>query len=166
MADFEVVKSHLSTNKLSYFTFSSKSQKPIKAVIRHLPQNTAAEDISDGLVTLGFDVVSAKLMTTTHGSPSEERITRHLPLFLITLSRTVKSQEIFQLQSLCHIFIRVEAYRAESGLTQCHNLNNLATSGLIVSNLPVACGAGVATCTNSVHKQRTLPPFLLAATVS
>jgi hypothetical protein len=65
------------------------------------------EDISDGLVTLGFDVVSVKQMTTTRVSPSKERIMRHLPLFLITLPWTAKSQEIFQLQSLCHISIRV-----------------------------------------------------------
>jgi hypothetical protein len=41
-----------------------------------------------------------------------------LPLFLVTLPRTAKSQEIFKLSSLYHISIRVEAY---SGLTQCHN---------------------------------------------
>jgi hypothetical protein len=41
-------------------------------------------------------------------------------LFLITLPRTAKSQEIFKLQYFCHISIRVEAYRAQSGLTQCH----------------------------------------------
>jgi hypothetical protein len=46
---------------------------------------------------------------------------RNLPLFLITLPRTAKSQEIFNLNSLCHISIGVEAYRAQSGLTQCHN---------------------------------------------
>jgi hypothetical protein len=42
-------------------------------------------------------------------------------LFLITLPRTTKSQEIFKLSSLCHISISVEAYRAQTGLTQCHN---------------------------------------------
>jgi hypothetical protein len=47
-------------NNLSFFTFFPKSEKPIKAVIRHLPPNTPAEDICDGLVTLGFDVVSVK----------------------------------------------------------------------------------------------------------
>jgi hypothetical protein len=42
-------------------------------------------------------------------------------LFLITLPRTAKSQDIFKLPSLCHISIKVEAYRAQTGLTQCHN---------------------------------------------
>jgi hypothetical protein len=37
------------------------------------------------------------------------------------LPRTTKSQEIFRLQRLCHIEVRTEAYRAQYGLTQCHN---------------------------------------------
>jgi hypothetical protein len=72
MADFLAIKSHFEGNNLSFFTFYPKSEKPIKAVICHLPPNTPAEDICDGLVSLGFDVVSVKLMTTIHRSPSVE----------------------------------------------------------------------------------------------
>jgi hypothetical protein len=43
------------------------------------------------------------------------------PLFLITLPRTAKSQEIFKLPSLCHIAINVEAYKTQNSLTQCYN---------------------------------------------
>jgi hypothetical protein len=90
-------------------------------VIRHLPYTTPAEDISDVLVSLGFDVVSVKQMTSTRRSPPEESKVINLPLFLVTLPRTAKSQEIFRLPSLCHIAIRVEAYRTQNSLTQCHN---------------------------------------------
>jgi hypothetical protein len=113
MADFEAVKSYFYTHNLTYYSFFPKSQNPIKAVLRHLPSNTPAEDISDGLVTLGIDVVRVKQMRTTRRAPSEGT-TRNLPLFLITLPRTAKSQEIFNLNSLCHISIRVEEYRAQS----------------------------------------------------
>jgi hypothetical protein len=64
MADFSAIKTSLERNELSYYTFSAKSEKTIKAVIRHLPLHTPAEDISDELVSLGFDVVSVKQMTT------------------------------------------------------------------------------------------------------
>jgi hypothetical protein len=121
MVDFLGVKSHLENHKLSFFTFFPKSEKPIKAVIRHLPINTPAEDICDGLVSLGFDVVSVKQMTTTRRSTPEEPKVTNLPLFLITLPRSAKSQEIFRLPSLCHIAIKVEPYRNQSALTQCHN---------------------------------------------
>jgi hypothetical protein len=121
MAGFEPVKFHLSNNNLFYFFFP-KSQKPIKGVIGHLPPDTPAADICDGLANLGFDVLSVKQVTTTRRGTSDETVTtRNFPLFLITLPRTAKSQEIFHLPSLCHISIRVEAYRAQTGLTQCHN---------------------------------------------
>jgi hypothetical protein len=120
MADFQSVKSHSDTHNLSYYTFYHKYEKPMKTVIRHLPHNTPAEDISDGLVSLWFDVISVKQMTTTRRTPSDVSSTINLPLFLITLPRTIKSQEIFRLQNLCHIAIRVEAYIVQNGLTQCH----------------------------------------------
>jgi hypothetical protein len=90
-------------------------------VIWHLPQNTPVEGISGGLVCLGFDVVSVKKMTATRRSPPEESKIINLPLFLVTLPRTAKAQEILRLSSFCHIAVRVEAYRAQNALTQCHN---------------------------------------------
>jgi hypothetical protein len=70
MADFEAVKSYFTNKNLPFYSFFPKFQKPIKAVIHHLPPNTPAEDISDGLVNRGFDVISVKQMTSTR---------RHLP---------------------------------------------------------------------------------------
>jgi hypothetical protein len=54
MADFSAIRKHLENNNLSYFTFFPKSEKLIKAVVRHLPSNTPAQDISDRLVRPGF----------------------------------------------------------------------------------------------------------------
>jgi hypothetical protein len=85
--DFQSVKSHFDGQRLSYFTFFPKSEKPIKAVICHLPLNTPAEDIYDGLVNLGFDVVSVKQMTTTRPSSPEKSKITNLPFFFVTLSR-------------------------------------------------------------------------------
>jgi hypothetical protein len=64
MAEFQSVKSHFDTNNLSHYLFCPKSENPMKAVIRHLPHITPAEDISDGLVSLSFDVITGKRMTT------------------------------------------------------------------------------------------------------
>jgi hypothetical protein len=121
LGDFSAIRKFLEAKNLSHFTFFQKSEKPIKAVIRQLPLNTPAQDISDGLIDLGFDIISVKQMTSSRRSPSEGTLPRNLPLFLITLPRTDKSQEIFRLTALCHITIRVEAYRAQNSLTQCHN---------------------------------------------
>jgi hypothetical protein len=110
MADFETVKSHLTTITSPITPIPNPPpSKHIKAVIRHLPRNTPAEDISDGLVNLGFDAIIVKQTTMTHRSHSEGTTTGNLPLFLVYLPRTAKSQEVFNLPSLCYIAIRVEA---------------------------------------------------------
>jgi hypothetical protein len=121
MADYSAIRSYFDSNHLHYFTFHPKSEKPIKAVIRQLPGDTPAEDISNGLQDLGFSILSVKQMTANCPSPEGGSHTVNLPLFLVTLTRTPKSQEIFKLSSLCHIMIKVEAYRAQNGLTQCFN---------------------------------------------
>jgi hypothetical protein len=68
-------------------------------------------------VELGFDAISVKQMTTTRRSPPQDPKKSNLPLFLITLPRTEKSQDIFKLTGLCHKSIKVEAYKNQNGLT-------------------------------------------------
>jgi hypothetical protein len=120
MVDYQAVKNYFDTQSLPYFTFFPKSQKPIKAVIRHLPHNTPAEDIAEGLGDIGFDVFSVKQMSSVRRSP-EGPTNITLPLFLVTLPRTTKSSELFKLSSLRRIFIKVEAYKTHNILTQCFN---------------------------------------------
>ena len=104
-----------------YYTFHTKAEKPIKAVIRHLPGETPAEDIANELLSLGYKVHNVRQMSTTRQQPEGDRQTQALPLFLITLERNEKSQQIFKLTQLNHVIVQVEAYRARTGLTQCYN---------------------------------------------
>jgi hypothetical protein len=113
MADFEAIKSHFTNNNLTYYSFFPKSQKPFKPVIRHLPINTLAQDISEGLENLGFDFVSVK--------PPEETINQERSLVPDNLPADSKITGNIQSPSLCHISLKVETYMAQTGLTQCHN---------------------------------------------
>jgi hypothetical protein len=54
------MKSYLEKNNLHYFNFSHNSEKPIKAVIRHLPPDPQVEDISNSLEELGFNVINVR----------------------------------------------------------------------------------------------------------
>jgi hypothetical protein len=60
-------------------------------------------------------------MPAARRSLAEGITTASIPPFLITLPRTSKSQEIIKLTSLCHVAIKAEAYRGQTGLTQCYN---------------------------------------------
>jgi hypothetical protein len=120
MVDYSAMKSYLEKNNLQYFTFSPNSEKPIiKAVILHLPPDTPAEDISNSLEGLHFNIINVRQLTTNRGAQNRQTYAENLPLFLVTLTRNVKSQEILKLNSLKHTIMKVESYRVQTGLTQC-----------------------------------------------
>jgi hypothetical protein len=71
MADYEATQNLLANQGLPYFTFYTKSDKSIKAVITHLPSNTSSEDIIVAFQELGYEVISGKQMTADRPSPEE-----------------------------------------------------------------------------------------------
>jgi hypothetical protein len=62
MAEYSAIKSYLEKNNLHYFTFPPNSKKPIKAIIRHLPPDMPAEDISNSLEDLGSNIINVRQM--------------------------------------------------------------------------------------------------------
>ena len=84
MEDYLTLKNHLDQDQTHYYTFHTKAEKPIKAVIRHLPGETPAEDIANELLALGYKVHNVRQMSTTRQQPEGDRQTQALPLFLIT----------------------------------------------------------------------------------
>jgi hypothetical protein len=107
LADYSAMKSYQEKNNLQYFTFSPNSKKSMKSVIRHLPQDTSVQDISNSLGNLGLNVINVRHMTTNRRAPSGQTNGETLPLFLVTLTRNVKSHEIFKLNSRNRIIIIV-----------------------------------------------------------
>jgi hypothetical protein len=87
MADYSAMKYYTERNNLHYFTFSPNSEKPMKAVIHHLPPDTPAKDISNSHEDLGFNVIDVRQMTATRRAPKIQIHVEPLPLFLITLTR-------------------------------------------------------------------------------
>jgi hypothetical protein len=72
---------------LHYFTLSSSSEKPIKVVIRHLPSDKPAEDISNSLEDLGFNVINVRQTMANRRTPHGQAYVETLPLILDTLER-------------------------------------------------------------------------------
>jgi hypothetical protein len=102
MADYSAMISYLEKNNVQYFTFSN-SEKPIKAVICHLPPDTPAEDISNSLEDLGFSVINVKQLTANQRATNGQTLLEILPLFLVTITRNITFYDIVKLNSLNHI---------------------------------------------------------------
>jgi hypothetical protein len=108
MADYSAMKSYLEKNNRHYFIFSPNPEKPINAVIHHLHPDTPEEDISNSREDLGFKVINVWQMTTTRRASNGQSYVETLPIFLVTLTRNIKPQEIYKLNSLRHIIIKIE----------------------------------------------------------
>jgi hypothetical protein len=68
MTDYKATQNFLTQKGLPFFTFYSKGDKPVKAVIRHLPNNISSEDITLALQELGCEVISVKQPLSGRGS--------------------------------------------------------------------------------------------------
>jgi hypothetical protein len=117
---YSYIKPYLKKNSFHYFILSPNSEKPIKAIIHHLPP----DGISSNLDDLGFNVINVRQMTANGTAPNGQTHVKTLTLFLVILTRNINSQEMCKLISLNHIMIKVELYRAQTGLTQCYNCQN------------------------------------------
>jgi hypothetical protein len=106
------------------------------------------EDIFYGLVILDFDVVSVKQMIATYRLPPDVSEIINMPLFLVTLPRTAKSQEIFSVcQASATLLSGWRLIEPRILLPSATTASSSAMSRLIANNLPTVCGAGADTCT-------------------
>jgi hypothetical protein len=166
MVDFQSVKSHFNSQNLSYYFSFPKSVKSRKAVIHHLPRNIHVEDISDGLVSLGFNVVSVKQMTATHCSLPEESKIINLPVFLVTLPRTTSLRKCSVCLASATLLSGWRFIEPRMLLPSTTTASSSATSGQIASSLPTACGVEAVTHTRSAPRKEIHLPPQRAATVS
>jgi hypothetical protein len=155
MTDYSAMQSYLAKNNLRYFTFSPNSEKPVKVVIRHLPPDTPAEDISNSLEILGFNVINVWQMTAVRRAPHGQTHVEPLPLFLVALTRNIKSQQTFKLNSLNHIIIKVEIYITQPGLMQCYKCQNFGHVWTNCKQPLSVCGTVVATCIGNALERLT-----------
>jgi hypothetical protein len=77
----------------------------MKEVIRHLSPDTTEETISNSIEDFGFNVISLRQMTANRRAPHIQNYVEAL-LFLVTLTKTKKSREMFKLNSLKYIIIK------------------------------------------------------------
>jgi hypothetical protein len=151
MADYKTIQNLLSHKGLPVFTLYTKGDQPVKAVIRHLPNNISSEVITVALQELGYEVISFKQMTAKRPSPEGEVTLVSLPLFLITVVRNQKSLDIFKISSFCNIIVKVEAYESKSGLPKCYNIQRFGHILVYCRQPPrcMWCGGG--------HRHRGCP---------
>jgi hypothetical protein len=108
MLKLRCIRLSASTRRPTPLLIEEETQRPIKAVVRHLAGRTSSEDISVVLQELDYDIIIVKQMTAKRPTPEGGVTHVSLPLLLVTLLRNAKGQEIFKLTSLCIVIIKIE----------------------------------------------------------
>ncbi|GFV26725.1 RNA-directed DNA polymerase from mobile element jockey [Trichonephila clavipes] len=93
-----------------------QNERPIKVVIKGFPKKANPEDIKKDLEKEGFE---PERVTQLVG----RRTKQLLPIFQVTLPRTIENLKIFDLKTLAHLNITVDGYNGR-GVTQCFSCNN------------------------------------------
>ncbi|GFU16782.1 nucleic-acid-binding protein from transposon X-element [Trichonephila clavipes] len=88
----------------------------LAVVLKGLPRNFKVEEIQADLEELGF---TPEKVNQLIGRRSKQPI----PVFLVTLPRSIENLKIFHLKTLSYLSIRVEGYNGK-GVTQCYTCNH------------------------------------------
>ncbi|GFV58272.1 nucleic-acid-binding protein from transposon X-element [Trichonephila clavipes] len=99
-----------------FYVISPKNERPIKVVIKGFPKKANPEEIKKDLEKEGFE---PERVTQLVG----RRTKQLLPIFQVTLPRTIENLKIFDLKTLAHLNITVDGYNGR-GVTQCFSCNN------------------------------------------
>lgn len=107
-----------------YYTYQLKSERSYRAVIRGLPPTCEVPDITAELKHLGHEPTRITNIMKKIKNGKKTTIKR-FPLFLIELKQQDNNKEIFNVKSLLHCKITVEAPKQVKGIPQCINCQQL-----------------------------------------
>ncbi|GFW12017.1 nucleic-acid-binding protein from transposon X-element [Trichonephila clavipes] len=110
------VKHTLRSLGYKFYVITPKNERPIKIVIKGFPKTADPENIKTDLEAEGFE---PDKVTQLIGRRTKQK----LPIFLVTLPRSIENLKIFDLKTLAHLNITVDGYNGK-GVTQCYTCQN------------------------------------------
>ncbi|GFV58589.1 nucleic-acid-binding protein from transposon X-element [Trichonephila clavipes] len=110
------VKHTLKSLGYRFYVITPKNERPIKIVIKGFPKTADPENIKTDLEAEGFE---PDKVTQLIGRRTKQK----LPIFLVTLPRSIENLKIFDLKTLAHLNITVDGYNGK-GVTQCYTCQN------------------------------------------
>ncbi|GJQ87700.1 hypothetical protein Trydic_g22025 [Trypoxylus dichotomus] len=97
-----------------FHSYQLTEEKPLKIVLRGLPEEISDEEIREDLAQQGFATATVKRMTV---GPNK----RPIPLVFVQLTINEQSKKIFDMRQVCGLYVRVESKQIKKNtVTQCH----------------------------------------------
>ena len=129
LLDYQKVIKHLDSSKIHYFTYSIKASRPVKYVIKHLPNDLSNEEIKSNLTSQGAVVNEVSNLRMRDGTKST--------CFLVSSP----SESVALLQKITNVLqmrISFEPYRRRTALAQCYRCQRFGHSS-DCCRLPFRC---------------------------
>ncbi|CAH1984581.1 unnamed protein product [Acanthoscelides obtectus] len=107
--------------EVPHHTFPLPSERNIHAVVRGVPVNFSDTEIKGELEQRGYSPLHIIRLKRSGGAP--------MPLVVVILPKTEKSQQVFNEHELLGLAIRVEVQKNSRLIGQCHRCQNEFTAG-------------------------------------
>lgn len=117
---FRIVQRYLTQQGIDFHTLPLPEERLLKVIIKGLPIDIAENEISEELLSIGYEVKSVRQFQNS---------AKKFPIHLITLSSSPSNKLIFNESSLFYIQIKVESYRS-SKPAQCYSCQRFGHSSL------------------------------------
>ncbi|GFW84128.1 uncharacterized protein TNCV_4877911 [Trichonephila clavipes] len=114
--DHRDITTYLKEKQLEHYVIEPPSTRPLKLVIKGLPENIEPEDIKNDLISKGINIIKvAQLKKFVTKTP--------LPIYMIEIARDDNVNDIYQVRSCLYMQIKLNPFRKGNRITQCCNCN-------------------------------------------
>ncbi|GFX83862.1 uncharacterized protein TNCV_2546531 [Trichonephila clavipes] len=114
--DHRDITNYLKEKNLEHYVIDPPSTRPLKLVIKGLPDNIDPEDIKNDLISKGIKIIKiAQLKRFVTKTP--------LPLYMIEIARDENVNVIYQVSSCLYMQIKLDLFKKGNRITQCYNCN-------------------------------------------
>jgi len=148
--EYRFITSALEANKSEYHSYALKEDRLISAVIRNVPEPLKISEIKEDLQEQGFTITEIHRLTS-------RKTKNPMPLILVKLTNTPKSKEIFNIDSILKLKIKVEAYKKATSPSQCYRCQRYGHSSKMCNNAPRCLKCAKAHLTRECTKAKDTP---------
>ncbi|GFV62662.1 probable RNA-directed DNA polymerase from transposon X-element [Trichonephila clavipes] len=129
------ITAYLTGKSVGYYVINPPENRPLKLVIKGLPEDVEPEDVKKDLISKGINVEKVAQL-------KKFATKARLPLFLIEITRDDNVNDIYQIRSVLYMQIKLDPFRKSNRVTQCYNCNNFhhASQNCFMKTRCLKCG--------------------------
>lgn len=110
----------LSDEKIEWYSYSIKEERPLRVVARGLHPSCSKEDILSDLKTKGFKILDATNLLKREKGIETAYIKRALPLFILSFDKNENVDNVYNIKTIMNIVVKIEPLRKNKRLIpQC-----------------------------------------------